>query len=78
MQGIIKRFFAQQGYGFIGADCGEDVFVHFRDIQSSGYDRQRLEGQRVEFEIVHHEKGLRATKVFIIDEGGNDGMGTRK
>jgi CspA family cold shock protein len=61
--GIVKWFNAAKGYGFIGRDDGEDVFVHFSAIQSEGY--KRLEkGQRVEFTIEEGPKGLQAANVI--------------
>ncbi len=61
-KGKVKWFNAKKGYGFISAESGEDVFVHFSEIQDSGY-RSLDEGQEVEFEIEKDEKGLKAKKV---------------
>jgi CspA family cold shock protein len=63
--GIVKWFNAAKGYGFIGRDSGEDVFVHFSAIQSDGY--RRLEkGQKVEFTIEDGPKGLQAANVVPV------------
>ncbi|HEX9616122.1 MAG TPA: cold-shock protein [Anaerolineales bacterium] len=60
--GTVKWFNAAKGYGFIGRDGGDDVFVHFSSIQSDGY--RRLEkGQQVEFSVEEGPKGLQAAKV---------------
>lgn len=60
--GIVKWFNAAKGYGFIGRDGGEDVFVHYSSIEAGGY--RRLEkGQRVEFFIEDSPKGLQAADV---------------
>ncbi len=60
--GTVKWFNAAKGYGFIGRDGGEDVFVHFSAIQTDGY--RRLEkGQQVEFSIEEGPKGLQAANV---------------
>jgi CspA family cold shock protein len=60
--GTVKWFNAAKGYGFIGREGGDDVFVHFSSIQSDGY--RRLEkGQQVEFSIEEGPKGLQAAKV---------------
>jgi len=60
--GTVKWFNAAKGYGFIGRDGGEDVFVHFSAIQADGY--RRLEkGQQVEFSVEEGPKGLQAANV---------------
>lgn len=65
--GTVKWFNATKGYGFIARDGGEDVFVHFSAIQSSGY-RELYEGQRVQFDIEpgSGSKGPRAANVTIV------------
>ena len=60
--GTVKFFNAQKGYGFISREGGADVFVHFSNIDGSGY-RQLEEGQTVEFEIGQGRKGDEALKV---------------
>lgn len=60
--GTVKWFNAAKGYGFIGREDGEDVFVHFSAIQSDGY-RRLDKGQKVEFSIEDGPKGLQATAV---------------
>lgn len=65
--GIVKWFNASKGYGFLGHDGGDDVFVHFSAIQSDGY--RRLEkGQKVEFAIEEGPKGLQAASVVPLAE----------
>ncbi|GGK14017.1 cold-shock protein [Pilimelia terevasa] len=62
-QGTVKWFNAEKGYGFITVDeGGNDVFVHFSAIQTSGY-RSLEENQRVEFEIGKGPKGPQAEEV---------------
>jgi CspA family cold shock protein len=61
--GTVKWFNATKGYGFIGREDGEDVFVHFSSIQMEGYKRLR-EGQTVEFSIEDGPKGLQAADVI--------------
>jgi CspA family cold shock protein len=65
--GTVKWFNATKGFGFIAQENGEDVFVHFSAIQSSGY-RELQEGQRVEFDVENDPKGkgLRAANVTVI------------
>ncbi|MEI7548088.1 MAG: cold-shock protein [Actinomycetota bacterium] len=60
--GTVKFFNAQKGYGFISREGGADVFVHFSNIEGSGY-RSLEEGQSVEFEIGQGRKGDEALKV---------------
>jgi CspA family cold shock protein len=61
-QGTVKWFNGEKGYGFVTQDEGEDVFVHYSEIQGDGY-RSLNEGDRVEFELAQGKKGLQATKV---------------
>lgn len=61
-QGIVKWFNDAKGFGFIQRATGEDVFVHFRAIQSKGY-RSLKEGQSVEFAVTEGDKGLQAEEV---------------
>ncbi len=57
--GVVKWFDTQKGYGFIGQEEGDDVFVHIADVQRSGLTTL-FEGQRVEFDIKETPKGLQA------------------
>src|SRR2546430_9280873 len=60
VQGTVKWFNAEKGFGFITPDGGgPDVFVHHSAIQSSGY-RSLDENQRVSFEITQGAKGPQA------------------
>jgi CspA family cold shock protein len=61
-EGTVKWFSNEKGYGFIQQEGGDDVFVHFSEIQGDGY-RTLNEGQRVEFEVVQGSKGLQASGV---------------
>jgi len=65
MRGTVKWFNAVKGYGFIGRDDGDDVFVHFSAIQAEGY-RKLEAGQQVEFDIESGTKGLQAADVVIV------------
>jgi CspA family cold shock protein len=60
--GTVKWFNAAKGYGFIGHDDGEDVFVHYSAIQSDGY-RRLDQDQKVEFSIEEGARGLQASNV---------------
>ncbi len=62
MQGTVKFFNAEKGYGFISRDGGDDVFVHYSNITGSGY-RSLNEGQLVEFDVAPGRKGEEAQNV---------------
>jgi cold shock protein len=64
-QGTVKWFNAEKGFGFISQANGEDLFVHYSEIQSSGF-RSLEEGAKVEFEITQGRKGLQASAVTVI------------
>ena len=64
-QGIVKWFNDAKGYGFISRQNGEDVFVHFSAVQSSGF-RSLSEGQAVEFEVTRGPKGFQAENVRVL------------
>jgi CspA family cold shock protein len=60
--GTVKWFNDAKGFGFISRQNGEDVFVHFRAIETQGF-KSLKEGQSVTFEVVQGQKGLQADKV---------------
>lgn len=61
-QGTVKWFNDAKGFGFISRESGEDVFVHFRAIQSQGF-KSLQEGQKVSFVVTQGQKGLQADQV---------------
>ena len=61
-QGSVKWFNESKGYGFITADEGKDVFVHYSAIQGEGFKTLR-EGEKVSFDVVDGEKGPQAAHV---------------
>ena len=63
--GTVKWFNAAKGYGFLGRENGDDVFVHYSVISMDGYKRLEKD-QRVEFSIEEGPKGLQATDVIPI------------
>jgi cold shock protein len=63
--GTVKWFNARKGYGFIGRDGGEDVFVHFSAIQMDGY-RRLDQGQNGKFSIEEGPKGVQAAEVVPV------------
>ncbi|SKC73049.1 cold-shock protein [Maledivibacter halophilus] len=62
MKGKVKWFNNDKGFGFITAEDGNDVFVHFSAIEGDGF-KSLEEDQEVEFEVVQGEKGPQATNV---------------
>ena len=62
IQGVVKWFNADKGFGFIKQEDGPDVFVHYSAIQGSGF-RTLEEGEEVEFEITDGQKGKQASNV---------------
>jgi cold shock protein len=60
--GVVKWFNEKKGFGFIQREDGDDVFVHFSAIQTDGF-KTLNEGDRVTFDIVNGEKGVRAANV---------------
>jgi CspA family cold shock protein len=65
VQGTVKWFNAEKGFGFISQENGEDLFVHYSEIQANGY-RTLEEGARVEFEITKGKKGNQASAVTLV------------
>ena len=64
--GSVKWFNDAKGFGFISRDAGgDDVFVHFRSIQSSGF-KSLAEGQKVSFTVTKGQRGLQAEQVQVI------------
>ena len=63
--GTVKWFNDAKGFGFISRENGEDVFVHFSAIQSSGF-RTLQEGQAVQFEVTKGKKGWQAENVQVL------------
>ncbi len=66
--GTVKWFNSEKGFGFIQPDNGgEDLFVHYRQINSTGYGRVSLEdNQKVSFEVGQGEKGPQAQNVTAL------------
>ncbi|MCE5233054.1 MAG: cold-shock protein [Mizugakiibacter sp.] len=62
--GTVKWFNDAKGFGFITPESGEDLFVHFRAIQGSGF-KSLQEGQKVSFVVVKGPKGLQADQVQV-------------
>ena len=63
-QGTVKWFNTPKGYGFIQRDTGDDVFVHYKSINSDGFKKLK-QGDAVEFDIAETDKGLQAVNVTV-------------
>jgi CspA family cold shock protein len=66
MRGVVKWFNSEKGFGFITPESGPDLFVHYSEIQSSGY-RSLNEGDKVEFIVTDGKKGKQASSVVVIN-----------
>ncbi|HEL2685824.1 TPA: cold-shock protein [Streptococcus suis] len=62
VQGTVKWFNAEKGFGFITQENGPDVFAHFSEIQSNGF-KSLEDGQKVTFEVEQGQRGLQATNI---------------
>jgi CspA family cold shock protein len=65
--GTVKWFNPAKGFGFIGREDGDDVFVHHSAITMEGFKTLK-EGQKVEFSIEQGPKGLQAAEVTAVVE----------
>ena len=65
-RGRVKWFDPKKGYGFIFGPEGQDVFVHYTQIEGEGF-RSLRDGEIVDYELVEGEKGLQARTVARIE-----------
>ncbi len=65
IKGTVKWFDPKKGYGFIRMENGEDIFIHYSEIDGEGY-RSLEEGQTVEFEKAEGKKGPVASKLTVV------------
>ncbi|MDN9011344.1 MULTISPECIES: cold shock domain-containing protein [Brevibacillus] len=62
MQGKVKWFNKEKGYGFIEREDGTDIFVHYTGINGTGF-RNLEQGEQVTFDIVEGQRGPQAANV---------------
>lgn len=67
MNGTVKWFNEAKGFGFIVAEDGDEMFVHFSQIQADGF-KTLIEGEKVEFDVEPSDKGPQATNVYVVAE----------
>ena len=65
MNGTVKWFNSDKGFGFITGEDGKDVFAHFSQIEVDGF-KTLEEGQEVTFEVAQGPKGPQAEKIRVI------------
>ena len=65
-KGSVKWFSQEKGYGFLTQSNGPDVFVHHSAIEGAGF-KVLYEGEEVEFDVVHADKGLKAANVVRLN-----------
>ena len=62
MQGTIKMFNKEKGFGFIRAEDGNDVFFHYSSLVMDGF-KTIEQGDAVSFELEQSDRGLRAANI---------------
>ena len=65
MNGTVKWFNAEKGFGFVTGEDGNDAFAHFSQINSNGF-KSLEEGQKVSYNVVKGPKGLQAENISAI------------
>ncbi len=66
MNGTVKWFNAEKGFGFITGEDGNDVFAHFSQIMVDGF-KTLEEGQKVTFDVTQGQKGPQAENIKIVE-----------
>lgn len=67
MQGKVRWFNAEKGYGFIQREGAKDLFVHFSGIKSEGF-KTLQEGWTVEFDVITGDRGEQAANVVHVED----------
>ena len=67
-ESTVKWFDAKKGYGFIHhPDGGDDIFVHYSNIESDDDFKTLQADQEVQFEMDEGPKGLNASNVVALN-----------
>ena len=65
--GKVKWFDSKKGYGFIEQASGDDIFVHYKEINAEGH-RSLHQDDQVEFTLSEGQKGLQALNVSVLEK----------
>lgn len=65
VQGTVKWFDTDKGFGFISQENGTDVFAYFSQIKSNGF-KSLEDGQKVQFDVEQGQRGLQAVDIIKI------------
>lgn len=65
--GVVKWFDKDRGYGYISAENGRDVFVHYSQVKEKTHNKDLHEGEQVTFDIVEKDNSIMAINVQKID-----------
>lgn len=68
IQGTVKKYWPERGYGFVARDDGEDIFIAERELKAAGID-ELMRGERVEFEVGTQRDGRTLAKQITRADG---------
>ena len=66
VEGVVKWFDPKKGYGFIIGPAGQDIFIHFTQIEGRGF-RALKDGSKVRYDAELTERGWHATRCIRAD-----------
>lgn len=66
IQGVVKFYNSTKGFGFITAENGEEVFFHKSNVKNTGFRNALVQGDNVQFELRHEERGKRAYNIVRV------------
>ncbi len=64
-EGTVKWFDDRKGFGFVERENGEDVFVHFSNVNMEGF-KSLEQGDKVSFDVEKTDRGLQAVNVVKV------------